>query len=184
MLHIFPPTTALRWLKHLWPLFLKEIKERTLSEKQGNSMTCIKYCQYRHIVLTSLISSCPQRLAQIIFVVHTSLYGPLDNNSLENSCLTANDANWRKKKTELQSLETKSYERLSKVPNDLPPLFFVEQQDYQACSEDDQEDTQHSTNCLTSPWKAFIYLGFLIRLAPMDSWSNGWSNNINREGKD
>lgn len=98
MLHIFPPTTALRWLKHLWTLFLKEIKERTLSEKQGNSMTCIKYCQYRHIVLTSLISSCPQRLAQIIFVVHTSLYGPLDNNSLENSCLTANDANWRKKK--------------------------------------------------------------------------------------
>lgn len=69
---------------------------RTLSGKRRNSMTCIKYWQYVHVVLISIISSCPQqRLAQIIFVMHASLYGPLDNNSLENSCLTADDASWK-----------------------------------------------------------------------------------------
>lgn len=56
-----------------------------------------------------------------------------------------------KKKQNFSLQKPNPMKGLSKVPNDLPPLFFVEQQDYQACSEDDQEDTQHSTNCLTSP---------------------------------
>lgn len=72
---------------------------------------------------------------------------------------------------------------LQPLNNFLPPFFFVEQQDYETRSENNQEDTKHSTNSLASPWKTFMCLGLLICLVLIVSWIAGGSSNVNWKEK-